>query len=105
MRALLASTVAPQFREPSSWPEFLPPYNGSAMFAPDGLLWIPRLTAAGRPPLYDIIDGRGALRERVELPPRTKLVGFGVNSLFLVRMDADDLQYLQRYALPTASRP
>lgn len=93
------------FREPTEWPEYLPPYNGSAVFAPDGLLWIPRLTAAGRPPLYDIISGSGVLVERVELPPRTKLIGFGANSVYVVRFDTDDLQYLQRHPLPTTARP
>ncbi len=97
--------IKPPFSEPSEWPEFLPPYYGSSMFAPDGLLWIPRLTAAGRPPLYDIINGKGVLVERVELPPRTKLIGFGSNAVYLVRFDADDLQYLQRHALPTTERP
>jgi hypothetical protein len=93
------------FREPTEWPEYLPPYNGNAVYAPNGLLWIPRLTAAGRPPLYDIIDGKGALVERVELPPRTKLIGFGMNTVYIARFDADDLQYLQRHALPTTVRP
>ncbi|HEY5545999.1 MAG TPA: hypothetical protein VIK50_08070 [Gemmatimonadaceae bacterium] len=93
------------FTGPSEWPEFLPPYLGSAMFAPDGLLWIPRATAAGKPPLYDIIDGQGKLFERVQLPPRTKLVGFGANTVYLVRLDEDDLQYLQCHALPTTRRP
>jgi hypothetical protein len=93
------------FREPTEWPEFLPPYNGSGVFAPNGLLWIPRLTAAGRPPLYDIINGKGVLVERVELLPRTKLIGFGANNVYIARFDADDLQYLQRYALPTLARP
>jgi hypothetical protein len=33
------------------------------------------------------------------------MVGFGAKSLYLVRLDQDDLQYLQRYALPTTVRP
>jgi hypothetical protein len=45
--------------KPTSWPEFLPPFLGSAMFGPDGLLWIPRTVGAGQPPLYDIIDRDG----------------------------------------------
>jgi hypothetical protein len=94
-----------RYTEPAEWPEFLPPYLQNAVFSSDGLLWIPRATAAGKPPLYDIIDGQGKLFERVQLPPRTKLVGFGANSVYLVRLDEDDLQYLQRYALPTTARP
>lgn len=93
------------YRPPASWPEFLPPYRGTGQFAPDGLLWISRMTAAGRPPLYDIIGGDGRLLERVEMPPRTKLVGFGARSVYVIRLDQDDLQYLQRYALPTTARP
>lgn len=93
------------YREPSQWPEFLPPFLGTAVFAPNGLLWVPRATRAGRPPLFDIINGSGVLVERVELPARTKLVGFGANSVYLVRLDDDDLQYLQRHALPTTDRP
>lgn len=93
------------FSEPTEWPEYLPPYNGNAVFAPNGLLWIPRLTAVGRPPLYDVINSKGALVERVELPPRTKLIGFGTNTVYIARFDADDLQYLQRHALPTTERP
>jgi hypothetical protein len=93
------------YRPPASWPEFLPPYRGTGQFAPDGHLWISRMTAAGRPPLYDVIGGDGRLLERVELPPRTKLIGFGAKSVYVIRLDPDDLQYLQRYTLPTTARP
>ena len=94
-----------RYREPAEWPEYLPPYSGSAVFAPDGLLWIPRLTVARQPPLYDIVNANGRLVERVQLPARTKLVGFGAKSIYVVRMDDDDLQYLQRYPIPTTDRP
>jgi hypothetical protein len=87
--------------EPTSWPEFLPPFFGTATFGPDGLLWIPRAVAAGQPPLYDIIDRTARLVERVRLPARHRLVGFGAESVYLVRLDGDDLQYLQRRPLPT----
>ena len=93
------------YTEPVEWPEYLPPYLGVAVFGSDGLLWIPRATAAGQPPLYDIINGQGKLVERVQFPPRTKLIGFGARSIYVVRLDEDDLQYLQRYALPTTARP
>lgn len=94
-----------RYTEPAEWPDYLPPYLSTSVFGPDGMLWIPRATSAGRPPLYDIVDGRGRLSERVQLAPRTRLVGFGANSVYIVRLDDDDLQYLQRYALPTTGRP
>lgn len=97
--------MRPPGRDPTEWPDHLPPYLGSAVVASDGAVWIPRAVAAGKPPLYDIIDGNGRLVERVELPPRHKLVGFGNGTMYLVRLDDDDLQYLQRYPLPTTARP
>jgi hypothetical protein len=62
---------------------------------------VPRYGAAGDPrQRYDVIDGYGAVVAQLALPPRTKLVGFGARSVYLVRLDDDDLQYLQRYRLP-----
>jgi hypothetical protein len=31
--------------------------------------------------------------------PNARLIGFGSNAVYVVRRDADDLEYLQRYAL------
>ena len=93
------------YTEPTEWPEFLPPYLGQVFFGSDNLLWIPRTTVPGKPTTFDIIDGQGKVFERVELPPRTKLVGFGAKTLYIVRLDDDDLQYLQRHPLPTTARP
>lgn len=92
--------------EPDTWPEFLPPYvlrtsdKPVAMFAPDGMLWVHRLEGAGTAPFCDVIGRDGRLAYRVTLPKRTRLVGFGANSVYLVRLDDDDIEYLQRYRLP-----
>jgi hypothetical protein len=91
-------------KEPSSWPEYLPPYVSGFIppgsFASDGTVWVRRTTAANAPPLYDVIDERGRLVEQVALPTATTLVGFGRGTVYLARVDDDDLQYLQRYRLP-----
>ena len=90
-----------QMPEPGRWPEVLPPFlSGAAMFAPDGILWVRRTGAADAAPLYDLIDGRGNLVHRVVLPRRARVLGFGKGSVYVVRLDEDDLQYLQRYRLP-----
>lgn len=92
--------------EPKEWPEHLPPFLiGAAIYAPDGTLWVQRTGAAEAPPSFDVIDGNGALVQRVVLPPRSRLVGFGKAALYVVRQDEDDLQYLQRHRLPTRTRP
>ena len=92
----------PRFSEPAEWPEVLPAFLDRAVsFAPDGMLWIQRAVAADSPPKVDVIDETGELAFRIVLPKQSKLVGFGTNSVYLVRVDEDDLQYLQRYRLPS----
>jgi len=104
-----ASTIGPikmPYQEPSDWPESLPPFLSAApSFSSDGMLWIKRATAAGVAPTFDLIDGKGELVERVILPKRSKLVGFGNGTVYLVRLDEDDLQYLQRHRLGMTRRP
>ena len=56
-------------------------------------------TADDTRPKYDVFDSFGRLVARAELPPNTRLVGFGARTAYLVRTDADDLQYLQQYRL------
>jgi hypothetical protein len=93
--------------EPTDWPEYMPPFlaSGTVTFAPDGLLWVARTTAAGAPATFDLIDGAGKVTQRVVLPKKTRLVGFGSGTVYLARSDDDDLQYLQRYRFSAAERP
>jgi hypothetical protein len=94
--------TADQFKammEPDmTWPRVLPPFrDDAARVAPDGRVWVLRTRAASDPvPVYDVFDGTGRVVERVALPPRTRLVGFGARALYLARTDADDLVWLQR---------
>ena len=88
--------------EPTSWPEFKPAfYANQSLVAPDGRLWVSRHRPADDPnPKYDVFDGFGRLVARAVLPARTRLVGFGARTAYVVRTDDDDLQYLQQYELP-----
>jgi hypothetical protein len=100
----VATSRPPRYEEPTAWPEFLPALLDRAVaFAPDGTLWVSRAVAADSPPVLDRIDGAGKVIGRVVLPSGTKLIGFGAKSVYLVRIDADDLQYLQRYSLPVTT--
>jgi hypothetical protein len=88
-------------REPRDWPSHLPPFlRGAARFAPDGTLWVRRTTPAREPARYDLIDRGGNLVRQVILPPATHLLGFGKAAMYLVRMDGDGLQYVERYVFP-----
>jgi hypothetical protein len=94
------------FREPSEWAEFLPPFlvNAVIQFDPDGNLWVERTTPSPSDSRYDIIGRDGSLRHVVHLPAGTRLLGFGPRSLYVVRRDDVDLEYLDRYARPTISQ-
>jgi hypothetical protein len=70
---------APTFVTPSELPDYKPPFAaGAARADADGNLWvrtIPTKPMAG--PVYDVIDGRGALVDRVMLPAGSTIAGFG----------------------------
>lgn len=97
--------MAPRTPTETEWPEVLPPFlTGNVMFAPDGMLWVKRTTAAGEAPTFDVIDPSGRVAQRIVLAKRSKLLGFGKTSVYILRVDEDDLQYVQRYALPPVAR-
>ena len=75
--------------------DYKPPFD-RAMVAPDSLLWIERATTNGAA-VYDVIDRQGRLVRQVELPPKTRLIGFGAHTLYLARSDDDGLQRIGRY--------
>jgi hypothetical protein len=80
------------------WPEVKPPFlRDAASVAPDGAVWVLRTRAAADSvPVYDVFDANGRLTERVALASRGRIVGFGARAIYLVRLDEDDLEYLQR---------
>lgn len=88
--------------EPDRWPERKPPFlANAATVATDGRLWVRRTTPAGDDvPRYDIFDSFGRLVARATLPSASRLVGFGRTSVYVVRKDENDLEYLERYRLP-----
>jgi hypothetical protein len=68
------------------------------------MLWVGRNTPADEQHTCDLISGNGRVVHRVVLGSRSKLLGFGRNSVYVLRMDEDDLQYVQRYRLPDVAR-
>jgi hypothetical protein len=93
--------ASPRTAEPD-WPEFKGPFvRGNVVLAPTGALWVLRSRAASDSvPWYDVFDAAGRLTERVMMPKRTRLAGFGNGAVYLARTDDDDLQHLQRYTWP-----
>lgn len=83
-----------------TWPEFLPAFRndlaGPAMFGPTGRVWVRRLVSGGELPLYDVFSREGKLVERVTLAGGERLVGIGRAHLYVVALDADDLEFVRR---------
>jgi hypothetical protein len=87
--------------EPASWPEVMPAFTGRAMVAaPDGSVWVMRAAPASAGVVtYDVINRRGNVSRRVEIPVAHKVVAFGAHRVYVVRQDEDGLLHLQRYAI------
>jgi hypothetical protein len=85
-----------------TWPARIPPFlDGTLSVDGMGRVWVKRTVPFNElSASYDVFDATAKRVLTVKLPPRAKLVGFGRNSVYLVRTDDDDLQHLQRYAAP-----
>jgi hypothetical protein len=71
--------VRTQFVAPSDLPDYWPPFtSGTAVADADGNVWVraARATEPNRGPVYDVINGRGVLIDRVEIALGQSLVGF-----------------------------
>lgn len=81
------------------WPEAKPPFETrGVLVTPEGELWIRVSQSAGaKRQRYDVVDSRGQLIRRVELADDRRLMGFGKGTLYTVRRDEDDLEWLERF--------
>ena len=88
--------------DPGNWPELLPPFlENSVYVAPNGEVRVNRTRQAGDDVAkYDVLDANAKVVKQVALPKKTRLVGLGNGTAYVVRIDEDDLQYLQRYRVP-----
>lgn len=84
-------------QEPVQWPAYLPAFLDGGRFAPDGVLWIQRAVPVGGASLFDLVDGRGVLIAQVKAREHSRAVGFGVSHVYVVRVDEDDQEFLERY--------
>jgi hypothetical protein len=92
------------------WPEFMPPFVRGAMSARAiggaTQVWVLRTKrAAAQPTIYDVFDSSTKLIGRVQLPAQVRVLGFGNGTMYAIRQDSDDLQYLQRYKLGASVAP
>jgi hypothetical protein len=83
------------------WPAVLPAFRtGTARVDHTGRLWVERYGAVGDPVVYDLFDERGELVARVRLPEGRRVVGFGGDAVYVVRVDELGLNWLEVYDMP-----
>lgn len=96
----MTPTVEARVLEPATWAASKPAYS-AIISSPDGRLWVAMSTPTGtKVSRLDVLDAAGALLAHVQLAPGEKFVGLGRGTVYTIRTDEDDLQYLRRYALP-----
>lgn len=85
---------------PPEFEDTKPPFTGdnSVVVAPEGEVWVLRTRpASDKTPTYDVFDRAGKLTRKVSLNPNSRVIGFGKGTVYVVRTDEDDLQYLERF--------
>jgi len=80
------------------WPDVKPAFPRRAVnVSPEGEAWVERYVEYGRPVTFDVFDASGRRVKQVVLPEGRRFVGLGNGTLYAVRVDEDDLQWLERY--------
>jgi len=85
-----------------TWPERMPAiYGGRIPVDPSGRAWVRRHVEAGEASTYDVFDRTGKRVGTVTLDPGSRVIGFGRSGVYVVAYDEFDLNYLERYAMPS----
>ena len=92
----------PSTGAPTMWVDEVPAYRPRAFLAfdPNGILWIQRTTFGREGGKYDLIGREGELIDRLRLPEGHRVVGFGRNTMYVVRRGPDDTEYVQVWLPP-----
>ena len=79
-----------------------PPFGDrTPLIAPDGALWVERSVRDGDSPAWDRFDARGAYLGGVVLPAGRRLLAIGSRGAYAALVDADGLERLERYEIPS----
>lgn len=87
------------FVPPNELPDYKPPFfNGNARPDADGNIWVLTIPTRGIPggPVYDVINSKGELVERVQVPANRTIVGFGAGGVVYLAARVDGKTTLER---------
>jgi hypothetical protein len=82
----------------SELPDYKPPFFAGATRADaDGNLWIRTIPTKSIPggPVYDVINRKGELVDRVQVPLNTTIAGFGPSGTVYLALTENKVQYLE----------
>jgi len=78
-------------------PDYAPAFARGAVVADaDDNLWIQTSTIADGRPVYDIVNRRGELFDRVQLPPFRTIAGFGPGVVYLAVKDSAGVVHIEK---------
>jgi hypothetical protein len=88
--------------DPARFPDRVPPVRwGYTPASPRGHVWVKLETESGLDrTVFDVIDRGGAPAHRLFVEGRARVVGFGPDAVYVVRVDDFDLEWLERYPYP-----
>ena len=87
------------FVPPSDLPDYKPAFfAGSVRADADGNFWIRTIPTKAIPggPVYDVVNNRGELIDRVQIPADRSIVGFGSSGLVYLTVRENNTTFLER---------
>jgi len=85
----------------SDVPDYRPPFGQGAVRADrSGNLWIRTNKWVDGRPVYDVVDRKGELAERVQLPLHRTIAGFGPGVVYMAVQDSSGVAHLERARVP-----
>jgi hypothetical protein len=74
--------------------------DAAPMLSPGGELWVERSMPHGSPSEWDVFNSAGARVRRIQLPADRRLLSLGGNAVYLIAVDEDGFERVERYTSP-----
>ncbi len=97
---MLADKAVAEMADNTAFAKTKPAFTDAApRIGSDGMLWIERSGRLAAPSRWDLFDRSGRLVFTAELPKGRRLAGLGRGTVYLIAVDADGNETLERYRM------